>query len=229
MFGVLGDLALACFCYVYVLSLVFISNRLPNYLPVSKKTARKILHVMMGNIVFVLPFFTFYIVPILISGSITVLNFLGSPYSPLKNVNKSLSEITEEGHSLGLVFYALSYTVLTALFISNPVVIMVGMMPMAYGDAAASVVGEKIGQTKYKLFAKKSVEGSVAMFVASLVSLAVGFLVFACFGFAFSSWLFVPIIAVAATVVEGLSPLGLDNLTVPATCVLTFLLLSGVM
>jgi len=227
VFEVLTDLILALLCYIYVFSLVFISNQLPNYLLVSKKTARKVLHIMMGNIVFLLPFFTFHLVPILISLSITVLNFLVSPYSPLKNVNKSLFEITEEGHPLGLVFYALSYTVLTVLFVSNPVIIMVGILPMAYGDAAASIIGEKIGKKKYTLFTKKSVEGSIAMFAASLLSLTVGSLLFACLGFSFAGWLYFPLVAAAAMVVEGLSPLGLDNLTVPAASVLTFLLLSG--
>jgi hypothetical protein len=44
---------------------------------------------------------------------------------------KGLSEISEEGHPLGLVFYATSHTVLALFFASKPYVIAAGILPMA--------------------------------------------------------------------------------------------------
>jgi phytol kinase len=100
---------------------------------------------------------------------------------------------------------------------------------MAYGDAAASMVGERWGRRKYRLVAQKSLEGSAAMFIFSFISLVVG-MVF--FSFIYHFALLDKIVAAAAasavaTAVEGFSPMGFDNLTVPALSVLVFLLYGG--
>ncbi|PMB74477.1 hypothetical protein C0195_02530 [Candidatus Bathyarchaeota archaeon] len=98
---------------------------------------------------------------------------------------------------------------------------------MAYGDAFASLIGEKYGKRKYKLLTNKSLEGSVAMFVFSFLSLAVSLIFFSML-YPFSlldKILVAAMVALVATVVEGISPMGFDNLTVPAVSVLTFVLL----
>jgi dolichol kinase len=140
-----------------------------------------------------------------------------------------LTEVTEGGHQLGLVFYAVSYTVLALFFSTKPYVIAAGILPMAYGDAAASLVGEKIGRHQFRIFAKKSVEGSVAMFVVSFVSVAVSFLFFSVFYPLplLSSVLIALGVATVATVSEALTPKGVDNITVPFFSVLLFLFLIG--
>jgi phytol kinase len=90
-------------------------------------------------------------------------------------------------------------------------------------------VGEKFGRHKYKLVAKKSLEGSAAMFLISLTILGVSMVFFsALYGFSFSSKFLAVISAAAvATLVEGFSPMGFDNLTVPAFSALIFLLYGG--
>lgn len=100
---------------------------------------------------------------------------------------------------------------------------------MAYGDAAASVVGEKYGKRKYKLVARKSLEGSTAMFAVSFASLATD-MVFCSFVYPFSlvEKLVAALAAAAvATFVEDFSPMGFDNITVPVFSVLMFLLHGG--
>ncbi len=91
---------------------------------------------------------------------------------------KGLTDITEGGHQLGLVFYAVSYTLLALFFSVKPYVIAAGVLPMAYGDASAALIGEKYGKRHYRIFAKKSLEGSIAMFLASVTGLAVSLLFF---------------------------------------------------
>jgi dolichol kinase len=187
---------------------------------------------MIGNLPFIIPFFTLAFFPTLVAAPFIIVTFLATPYSPFKNVNrklKGLSEITEEGHQWGLVFYAISYTCLAFLFAQKSYIIAAGILPMAYGDAAASIVGEKFGRHKYKLVAKKSLEGSAAMFLVSLAILGVSMVFFsALYGFSFSSKFLAVISAAAvATLVEGFSPMGFDNLTVPAFSALIFLLYGG--
>lgn len=228
----LWNIALMLLCYLYVVIVILASGRFEKAAHVSRKTSRKFLHIMIGNLPFVIPFFTISFFPGLVATPFIFLTFLASPCSPFKSVitrMQGLSDITEEGHHLGLVFYAVSYTCLAFLFPSRAYVIAAGILPMAYGDAAGSIVGEELGKRKYKLVAPKSLEGSAAMFLVSFASLAVGMLFFSFF---YSFSLVEKIVAAlttaaVATFVEGISPMGFDNVAVPVFSVLVFLLYSG--
>jgi phytol kinase len=226
------DLLLMLLCYAYIVFIIVLSSKIAAFLHVSQKASRKFLHAMIGNLPFVIPFFTASIYPALVAAPFILVTFIASPLSPFKNAGKKmkgLAEITEEGHHLGLVFYAVSYTVLALLFASKPYVIAAGILPMAYGDSAASLIGERYGKTKYRLTASRSLEGSVAMFLTGFVSVVASFAFFSIvYSFPFYEWI-IPAFAVAAltTVTEALSPKGSDNLTVPAVGALTLLLLTG--
>ena len=234
MFGeeVFANVLLMLLCYVYILFMIFVSNNVDKLLHISQKASRKFLHAMIGNLTFIIPFFTSNIYPVLVAASFILITFFASPHSPVKNISKKLkglADITEEGHHLGLVFYAVSYTFLALFFASKPYVIAAGILPMAYGDSAASIVGERYGRRKYKIFADKSLEGSVAMFFASFLSFMISLFLFSqLYSFSVIGKIF-PALAVAkvATLVESLSPMGFDNLTVPTFSALTFLLLYG--
>ena len=230
------NLALMLLCYAYVLVIIFASGRMDKFLKISRKASRKFLHSMIGNLPFIIPFFTYNKLPLnfplFVAAPFIIVTFLASPYSPLKNVTKrfrELADITEEGHHLGLVFYAVSYTFLALFFASKPYVIAVGVLPMAYGDAAASAVGEKWGRRRYRLFAEKSFEGSAAMFLVTFISLAASAAYFSMFypPSIMDNVLVFLAVALVATAAEGFSPLGFDNLTVPFFSVLAFLYFGG--
>lgn len=219
-------------CYAYVAMVIVVSGRLGRVVHVSWRTRRKFLHIMIGNLPFVIPFFTVEFLPGLVAAPFIIVTFLASPYSPFKSATvrmRGLSDITEEGHSGGLVFYAVSYTCLAFLFPSRAYVVAAGILPMAYGDAAASIVGEKFGKTKYRLVAVKSLEGSAAMFMVSVSSLAAGLFFFSfVYPFLLVEKLLAALAAAAVvTVVEGISPMGFDNITVPVSSVVVFLLCGG--
>lgn len=226
------NFALIILCYVYILFIIFVSGKIDKFLHISQKASRKFLHAMIGNLPFIIPFFTSNIYPVLVAAPFILVTFFASPYSPVENVNKrlkGLADITEEGHHLGLVFYAVSYTFLALFFASKPYVIAAGILPMAYGDSLASIVGERYGRRRYKLVADKSLEGSAAMFLGSFFSFAISLIFFSALC-QFSVYeKIVPALAATAvaTLVESISPMGFDNLTVPAFSALTFLWLSG--
>ncbi len=231
---ILTNLALLGGCYAYILLTIFLTGKINKR--ISKKTSRKFLHMMIGNFSFIIPFFTFNVFPLnfpfFVAAPFVLVTFLVSPYSPVKSLGSRMTglvEVTEEGHQLGLFFYAISYTILAALFSAKPMVIAAGILPMAYGDAAASIVGEKFGKCQYRIFARKSLEGSFAMFAASLAIFGLSLLFFsALYSFTFNYALFVALaVATVASIAEALTPKGFDNVTVPLFSAFTFLLLFG--
>jgi len=229
---VFANVFLMFLCYVYVLFIIFVSSKMSKLLRVSQKASRKFLHAMIGNLPFIIPFFTSNIYPVLVAAPFLLITFFASPYPLFKNISKrlkGLADMTEEGHPLGLVFYVVSYTFLALFFTSKPYVIAAGILPMAYGDSAASIVGEKYGRRRYKLIADKSLEGSTAMFFASFFSFTISLIFFsALYSFSVFEKFFSAIaVATVATFVESFSPMGFDNLTVPVFSALTFLLLDG--
>lgn len=227
---VLGNIALMLLCYGYIMLVILVSGKLHQLFNVSQKTSRKFLHAMIGNLPFVIPFFTSNMYSALVAAPFIAVTYFATPYSPLKSANKvlkGLADLTEEGHHLGLIFYAIAYTFLALFFASQPYIIAAGILPMAYGDSAASVVGEKYAKRRYKVLAEKSFEGSAAMFLTSFVSFALSLAFFSLlYSFPLLEMI-APALAVAtvATAVEAVSPMGFDNLTVPTFSALTFWLL----
>jgi phytol kinase len=219
-------------CYGYILVLILVSSRMGDSGRVSKKTSRKFLHAMIGNLPLIMPFFTDRVFPFLVAAPFILVTFLVSPYSPLPELAKRLSglaEITEEGHHTGLVLYAVSYSILALLYGVEPYVVAAGIFPMAYGDSSAAIIGERFGAHRYRLFEAKSLEGSLGMLTGSLLSLLGGMLYFSLiYGFSFPAQL-APCLAVAtvATVAEALSPRSMDNLSVPLLGALTFIAMGG--
>jgi len=230
------NLALLLACYVYVLAIILISGKMDRVFHISRKSSRKFLHMMIGNLPFIIPFFSYNSFPLnfpfFVAAPFILVTYLASVYSPSKRVQekmKGLSGITEGGHQLGLVFYAISYTLLALFFSTKPYVIAAGVLPMAYGDAFAALIGEKYGKWHYCIFTKKSLEGSVAMFLASFLSLSFSLLYFSLlYAFPILNVVLAALgAAFIAALAESLSPLGFDNITVPILSALTFLFLSG--
>ncbi len=232
----LTNSALLVACYAYIVLVIVVSGKLESSFGASSKTSRKFLHMMIGNLFFIIPFFSFNSFPVnfpfFVAAPFILVSFLASSYSPSKWLSekmKGLSMLTEGGHQSGLVFYSISYTVLALFFSAKPYVIAAGILPMAYGDALAALIGEKFGKRRYRVFANKSLEGSIVMFLVSFLSLTAS-LVFFSFLYPLqflNSVVAALVAAVVAVLAETLSPLGLDNLTVPLLSALTFFALMG--
>ena len=129
--------------------------------------------------------------------------------------------------SFGTVYYPLALLMLASLaWNSHADLVVASIAVMAFGDAAAGIIGETIHQpTLYSVTSdRKSVQGSAAMFVAALFALVAVALVHGDAGLglyrAVTDWplaTFVGLTAVAlfATGWEAASSRGLDNLSVP--------------
>jgi dolichol kinase len=177
---------------------------------------------MVGNVLFILPIFdTWWVMSLLAAAPFIVLTFLMSPYSPIKSIRNRMSE---SGHGLGLVYYSISWTVLALLFFNQPWIIAIGIAAMSYGDGMASLIGMKYGKRKYNLTGDvKSFEGSAAMFLVLLVTLVI-----VLFYYQVNINLSVIVaVALVATILEGITPKGLDNISASLGAVATYLLMVG--
>ena len=77
----LTNLILMFLSYMYIIFIIFVSNRIAKILMWSQETSRKILHVLIGNLSFILPFFTEGIFPVMVAAPFVLVTFLVSPYS----------------------------------------------------------------------------------------------------------------------------------------------------
>ncbi|WP_048191348.1 diacylglycerol/polyprenol kinase family protein [Methanobacterium sp. SMA-27] len=204
--------------YGYIAILLIISERFLKKYPTF---SRKFLHIMVGNVIFILPLFTSqFIITFLAAAPFIFLTFLMSPYSPIK-LN---DQISSSGHGLGLVYYSISWTILAFFFFNQPWIIAVGIVAMSYGEGMAALVGENFGKHKYKIFGdRKSFEGSIAMFLVLIAMLEI---VLVYYNVSISTMAIIPVVALVATIFEGITPKGFDNITACFSAVGTYLLLT---
>jgi dolichol kinase len=205
-----NDLLGLLIVYIYVSFLLLLTEKIfkkyPNF-------SRKILHIMTGNIAFFLPIFqTRYVMAFMAAGPFIFFTFLMSPYSPIKLIKGKTSAA---GHGMGLVYYAITWTILAYLFFDNMIVIAIAILAMSYGDGFASVIGMKFGKRKYRIFGdEKSYIGSYAMFILTFFTSLIA-IIYYNYPITQINIIYILIISLIVTVIEGLTPKGLDNLSVP--------------
>jgi len=212
-----GDIAGVLLVYIYVAILLITTEKILDKYP---EFSRKFLHIMTGNIAFLLPIFkTAEVMAFGAAAPFIILTFLMSPYTPIKKIRGRTSAA---GHGMGLVYYSITWTILAYLFFDNMVVIAIGILAMSYGDGFASIIGIRFGKKRYNVFGdKKSYMGSFAMFVFTFIATIIALLYYN-IPITYFVILVLLLIALVAAVVEGLTPKGLDNLTVPFVCVLIY-------
>jgi phytol kinase len=212
-----SDLAGVLLVYIYVAILLIISEKILNKYP---EGSRKFLHIMTGNIAFLLPIFvTKEVMAFLAAGPFIIFTFLMSPYTPIKKIRGKTSAA---GHGMGLVYYSITWTILAYLFFDDTVVIAIGILAMSYGDGLASIIGIKFGKKKYKILGdQKSYIGSFSMLIFTFITTIIALFYY---NIAITNYVILVLLFIAfvASVVEGLTPKGLDNLTVPFVCVLIY-------
>ena len=211
-----SDLVGIIIVYFYVtIMLIFTEKILHKYPSIS----RKILHIMVGNIAFLLPIFeTKEAMSFLAAGPFILFTYLTSPHSPLKSIKGKTSSA---GHSMGLVYYAITWTILAYIFFDNMIIIAIGILSMSYGDGLASLVGIKYGKRIYNISGdQKSLVGSFAMFIFTFIMFLIAILIYSnifSYDIVISNELifYLFLISIIAAILEGITPKGLDNITVP--------------
>ena len=190
----------------YIFFIIFISSLL------SKKhseLSRKVVHIGVCNWwIIVILFFNNMILTCIVPALFCIINFI----SYKKDIFKSMER--DDKKSLGTVYYAISclvLTILSFLWFKNRLYAGIGLFAMGYGDGLAALAGTNFKSKKIVIFGnEKTVIGSITMFVASFIAISILALCFNQF-----SILGILIVSAVATLIEAISPFGLDNITVP--------------
>ena len=128
--------------------------------------------------------------------------------------------------NLGTVYYPIALLALVLLGWAGPLPLWIaglGILVMGYGDGLASVIGEHLARRTFRIFGNsKSYLGTAVMFGASVAVVVVFMLLYG--GDVAGGRVLVAALATGAvaTVIELLTPFGIDNLTVPILTSLFF-------
>jgi len=185
----------------------------------SSEATRKIVHMLVGVLIAATPFLLDSMWPMLFLGGLfAIINYIAIK----KHYLNGMHSIHRQ--TFGTVFYPVSFFILTAwLWHQDQLVLVTAVLIMAIPDALASIVGDNIRQPIPIHFGpeKKSVQGSLAMFVSSFLIVLLCLHLFPQLGPAPTSvlntlWI-AGVVALLATAGEMVSVRGSDNLTVPLT------------
>jgi phytol kinase len=204
------------------LGLVFLVSDILRRFNQDPELVRKVVHIGTGNVLLIAWWLH---IPTWICISAGVIFSAIALASHNINILSMLNDVGRKTY--GVFYYALSITILvTVLWEHHPQYAAIGVMVMSWGDGMAALVGKRFGKhTFIHLGNKRSLEGSFAMFVTSLIVI-VSILGIAN-GFRLKDiGIAIPIAAIAA-LLEAYSPGGTDNLSVPLSSAgLSFILQS---
>jgi dolichol kinase len=207
--------------YVYVFGVISVGEflRWAGKRPTS--FTRKFIHIGVGMWVVgtALLFETWYLA-LIPPATFVVINTI----SHLRGTIKAME--TGDKGNLGTIYFPIAFGAIIYYFWPQPVLMVAAMMPLTWGDAMAAISGQRHGHYRYTITGReRTLEGSVAMFLWSWVmtSLALFTMPYLA-GKPPIHWLLTLIygaaVALVCTIVEALTPWGIDNLTVPAAAAL---------
>lgn len=210
--------------YAYASGLLVLAEVIRRWRGYPQDFTRKLVHIGAGMWVFgVLALFDTWFIGVIPFATFIGINYLLWRYRLLESMDAPDS-------SPGTVYFALSVTLLFLAFWRTGTpddrgyLAAAGTMAMTWGDALAAIVGRRFGRRRYSVAGgTRTIEGSVAMFGASLVAMLLTILLVPGSPLgpltpplgAGTALLAALAAALAATVAEALSPAGTDNLSVP--------------
>lgn len=200
-------LSYSLFTIVFFMAIIFHNFR------IKTEISRKIIHITISNW-WIIVMVTFDSVYFALIPPITFLlfNYISYRFHLVKAIER------EDQEDLGTIYYPLSLILLVifSFTYAQPYIGAIGVFIMGYGDGLAGLVGKYIGRRRW--FFNKTIEGSLIMFITSIITVATILIFYNPHNILISSIT----IAIIATLLELFSLKGIDNLTVPIISSLTY-------
>lgn len=196
---------------IFVFLIIGVSSLMKKLNILSNEGSRKFIHIGVSNWwIIAMIFFDNNISAAIVPGLFVIINYISYKKQIFSAMERDGSQ-----KDLGTVYYALSLLILSLITFKNKELSYIGalgILIMGYGDGFAAIIGKNFGKHKFKILNNdKSIEGSLTMFIFSFM---VSIIILHIFN-PVNVLLFSFILAFLSTILELLSPLGLDNLTVP--------------
>lgn len=207
--------------------LIAVSEFLRKRLSLGSYTTRRAIHLIAGDAILLLPFFSSVIYPLLIPIGMGLMTGLAFTLQKQSFLTQSMIDEKRYSrlHSFGPVFYIISIGVLLVTLWSEKPIVMASTMVMAWGDGAASAIAPSLKKRHTYPFSDKSFEGSAMMLVFAFLGALVSYVIAASTGIVparLGPMLVLSAVgALVGTIAEAFT-LGLirsfDNFTVPFAC-----------
>ncbi len=202
--------------YLFVFSVLGAASLLLAFGKISPFVTRKVVHIGVSNWwILAMFFFTRPGVALIGPVSFIIINYI----SYRKHIFAAMEhEIPRK--NLGTIYFPVSLAIMVLLTFQGPMPKSAGaaaILVLGYGDGLAAVIGNaRSGKSRSipLLHQKKTVAGSGTMFVVSFAVLLIIRALLAG-GLTAPDLLPIIIISVAVTIVEAVTPFGLDNITIP--------------
>ena len=218
----MSDLLALLIAFLYVSIVLAVSEISRRSLRLSVDLTRKFVHIAVGMIAFPLVIlfqaWQFAIIPPLVFIVVNYVSYRRQIFAGME---------TGERGQLGTIYFPISFSILIPLLWPQPTLLVASLMPLTWGDAFAALIGQRFGARRFTILGQtRSIEGTSAMFVFSLLAVFLTLLFFA--QPIATSFVFALIVALIASIVEAFSPFGIDNLTVPLSSAIVLVVLNGV-
>ncbi|MHA1909409.1 MAG: diacylglycerol/polyprenol kinase family protein [Candidatus Thorarchaeota archaeon] len=235
----LQDIIVFFIAVLYALLVLIIADVARRKLNVGSDFTRKIVHLFAGAAIWTVPYYTHSYVATFVALLFTIFLLMASNERFSKFFSAmARPEDVEHGSVRGPFWYAVSITVLTGIFTFLQLdtiyfVAAASIHMMMFGDGMSAPIGMKYGKnhTITILGSKRSLQGTLALFVFAFFGALLAFWFFGIFNYGTLApggnilWTEMLIMAfigsLAATLIELISPKGTDNILLPySACVI---------
>ncbi|WXG40927.1 MAG: hypothetical protein WED07_09175 [Candidatus Freyarchaeum deiterrae] len=191
------DIIVLVIVFVFVFSVIGVGEVLRKRKGLDPSFTRKMIHFFAGDAILFCPLFKNPQIIVIVPLVMGIVIFLSSPKSPITSM-RSMFEVMartddyKAGHIYGPLYYIISIGVLVAIFAFPAVTAYwplftlagIGLFAMYYGDGLATIIGMRWGKHKYTVGkSTRSVEGSITVFLMTVLSTFIVIYYFRYFGF----------------------------------------------
>ena len=230
------NLLATIYSFIYILAIIAVAFVLYRFTKIGSEGVRKFIHILVSGWVLILVN-CYDSLAWAVIGPVTFI-FLNAAF-----VYSGFSKYLGMGNRKrdnGLIYYPLSILVLVIMMyngLADERIVISSVLMMGFGDGLAALIGSRFGRRfgdglaaligsrfgrhGYSFIGgKKSLEGTLTMFAVSLTILLVVY--------PEGPWYVSLLVAIFATLLENITPLGFDNISVPLLSALALGVLHGI-